>query len=82
MGNYRFISEEQKRLVLAMSLRGVKVKDIVSTTGICKRSVCRVRSTWKATGEVVRHSLDNGRPRILSSLEVLVGVKQCDFKMF
>jgi transposase len=74
MGNYRFISEEQKRLVLTMSLRGMKVKDIVNMTGICKRSVCRVRSTWKATGEVVRPSLDYGRPRILSSLEISVSV--------
>ena len=29
-GNYRFISAEQKRLVLTMSLRGMMVRDIVS----------------------------------------------------
>jgi hypothetical protein len=79
MGNYRFISEEQKQLVLTMSLRGALIKNIVSTTGICKRSVCRVLSTWRATGEVVRRrSLDNGRHRILSSLEVSVSGKIYD----
>ena len=31
-GNYRFISAEQKRLVLTMSLRGMMVRDIVSAT--------------------------------------------------
>ncbi|KIJ92814.1 hypothetical protein K443DRAFT_67220, partial [Laccaria amethystina LaAM-08-1] len=68
-GNYRFISAEQKWLVLMMSLRGMMVRDIVSATRICKGTVCRVRSTWKDTGGVVRRSLENGRPRSLSSLE-------------
>ena len=31
-GNYRFISAEQKQLVLTMSLRGMMVRDIVSAT--------------------------------------------------
>jgi len=71
-GNYCFISAEEKRLVLTMSLRGMMVKEIVSATGICKRTVCRIRSTWRDTGDVVRRSLENGRPWSLSSLEVSV----------
>ncbi|KIJ91793.1 hypothetical protein K443DRAFT_75422, partial [Laccaria amethystina LaAM-08-1] len=70
-GNYPFISAEQKWLVLTMSLHGMLIRDIVSVTGICKRTMRRVRSTWKDTGDVVRRSLENGRQRSLSSLEVL-----------
>ncbi|PPQ97475.1 hypothetical protein CVT26_002823 [Gymnopilus dilepis] len=70
MGNYRYIPEEQKKLIITMSLRGMKVKDIVSATGICKTTVCGVRRMWKATGEVVAKPLDNGRPRVLTALEV------------
>ena len=33
-GNYRYISEQEKKLVLTMSLRGMKVKDIELATGI------------------------------------------------
>ena len=76
MGNYQFISEEQKQLVLTMSLQGVLIKNIVSTIGICKWTVCRVLSTWRATGKVVRHSLDDGRHRILSTLEISVSGKR------
>ena len=72
MGNYRYIPEEQKKLIITMSLRGMKVKDIVSATGICKTTVCGVRRMWKATGEVVAKPLDNGRPRVLTALEVSV----------
>ncbi|KAF8954675.1 Homeodomain-like protein [Flammula alnicola] len=68
--SYRYIPEEQKQLVLTMSLRGMRVKDIVKATGICRRTVARIKGTWKSTGEVVRKSLENGRPRVLSSLEV------------
>jgi hypothetical protein len=35
-GNYHHISEEQKRLVLTMSLRGMTVKAIKDATGICE----------------------------------------------
>ncbi|PPQ97047.1 hypothetical protein CVT26_001270 [Gymnopilus dilepis] len=70
MGNYRYIPEPQKELVLTMSLRGMKVKDIVDATGMCKRTVCRVRSTWKATGKVVRKPLHTGRPRKLTALHI------------
>ena len=71
-GNYRYISEEQKRLVLTMSLRGMTAKAIKDATGICERSTYRVRSTWNSSGQVVRHSLNHGRPRALTALEVLV----------
>ena len=29
-GNYRYISEQEKKLVITMSLRGMKVKDIAN----------------------------------------------------
>ena len=53
-GNYRYISEQEKKLVITMSLRGMKVKDIELATGIACRTIKRWRSLWKSTGKVVR----------------------------
>jgi len=69
---YHYIPEEQKWLVLTMSLRGMKVNDIKEATGMGQRTIARIRSNWKSTGGVVRKSLENGWPRELSSLEVTV----------
>jgi transposase len=74
-GNYRYISEERKKLVLTMSLRGMKTRDIEHATGIKCRTIRRFISMWKSTGEVVKHPLETGRPRVLTSLEVLVSHK-------
>jgi hypothetical protein len=71
-GNFRYIPEEKKKLLLTMSLRGMKTKEIEDATGICSRTIRQVTNLWKLTGEVVRHPLERGRPRILTSIEVLV----------
>ena len=73
-GNYQYISEQEKKLVITMSLCGMKVKDIELATGIACHTIKRWRSLWKSTGKVVRHPLERGRPRVLTSLEVLVSV--------
>jgi transposase len=69
---YHYIHEAQKQLVLTMSLRGMKVKDIMEATGMSRMTIFRIKSNWENTGRVVRKSLDNGRPRALSTLEVSV----------
>ncbi|KAF8803807.1 hypothetical protein BYT27DRAFT_7108568 [Phlegmacium glaucopus] len=70
MGAYRYIPEEQKQLVLTMCLRGMKVNDIVEATGMGRTTILRIKRNWRSTGRVVRKSLEHGRPRVLSSLEV------------
>jgi uncharacterized protein YerC len=72
MGTYRYIPEEQKQLILTMCLRGMKVKDIVEATGMSRTTIFRVKRNWGFIGRVVRKSLEHGRPRVLSSLEVSV----------
>ena len=71
-GNFRYIPEEQKKLVLTMSLRGMKNREIEAATGIKTRTIRRLISLWKSTGQVVKHPLETGRPRELTSLEVSV----------
>ena len=71
-GNFRFIPEEQKKLVLTMSLRGMANKDIASAMGIADRTIRRLLRQWNQTGEVVKHPIQTGRPRVMSSLEVSV----------
>ncbi len=78
-GNFRFIPEEQKKLVLMMSLRGMANKDIASATGIADRTIRRLLRQWNQTGEVVKHPIQTGRPRIMSSLEV--SVSSCHFRL-
>lgn len=71
-GHYRFISEEQKRLVITMLDRGQTPANIENATGISVRTVQRVRRLWLSTGRVAKHPLEKGRGRILTSLEVSV----------
>ena len=53
MGNYRFIPEEQKKLVITMLDRGQTPADIENATGISARTVQRVRRLWLSTGRVI-----------------------------
>ena len=71
---YHYIPEAKKQLVLRMSLRGMTVKKIMNATGIGQMTIFRIKSNWKHTERVICISLENGRPRILSSLEVSVCV--------
>jgi hypothetical protein len=71
-GNFRYIPEEQKKLVLTMSLRGMNNKEIEIATGIKTRTIRRLISLWKSTGQVVKCPAERGRPQGLTSLEVAV----------
>ena len=72
VGNYRFISEEQKRLVITMLDRGQTPTSIENATGISACTVRRVRWLWLSTGRVIKSPLEKGRQRILTLLEVSV----------
>jgi transposase len=72
MGNYRYIPDAQKQLILTMSLRGTATKEIATATGVSPRTISRILRLWKTTGQTAKHSLDKGRPRALTSLEVSV----------
>jgi len=72
MSNYRFIPEDQKKLVITMLDRGQTPADVELATGISVRTVQRVRRLWLSTGWVIQHPLEAGRPRLLTSLEVSV----------
>jgi uncharacterized protein YjcR len=50
MANFRYIPEEQKKLVLTMSLRGMKVKNIGLATGIKPCTIRKWLRLWEATG--------------------------------
>ena len=52
-GSYRHHISEEKKLVIPMSLRGMKTKDIELATGIKHHAIQRCISLWKSTGEVV-----------------------------
>ena len=69
---YHYIPEAQKQLVLTMFLRGMTTEDIMDATGMGKTTIFRIKRNWKRTGRVVQKSLEHGRPRVLSSLEVSV----------
>ena len=78
MANFRYISEEQKKLVVIMSIRGMSCKEIEKATGIGVRAIQCVKKLWRSSGKVVNKALDIGRPHILTSLEVSV----CGFPIF
>jgi hypothetical protein len=66
-GNFHYIPEEQKKLILTMSLRGMSNHGIEIATGIKTRTIRRLIKLWKLTGQVVKHPLEGGRPRALTS---------------
>lgn len=72
MGNYRFIPEAQKKLIITMLDRGQTPADVEHATGISVRTVQRVWRLWLSTGRVIQRPLEAGRQRILTSLEVSV----------
>jgi hypothetical protein len=69
---YRHISDELKEMALSMSLQGLSDPDIRDFTGISERSMKRVRSTFRDTGQVSRVPLATGRCRMLTPMEAKV----------
>ena len=50
----------------------LKNSEIAEVTEISERTIRRTLATWRQTGQVTRKPLQDGRPRILTSLEVSV----------
>lgn len=69
VGNRRHISPSVKKLLLNMS-RIMKTKDIAESTGYSRQTVWRVRHLWETSGDVANRSIEWGRPRVLSPLDV------------
>ncbi|KAF9475006.1 hypothetical protein BDN70DRAFT_884224, partial [Pholiota conissans] len=65
-GNYFCIPEQQKQLVVRISLGGI------IATGISARAVRQHMSQWKSTGHTVKHSIAIGRPHVLTLLDFAV----------
>ena len=65
----RYISDELKQMALSMSLQGVPDSDVHKYTGISVRSIKRLRSTHRRTGEVSNKPIAPGRPRDLTSMQ-------------
>jgi hypothetical protein len=70
-GNRRHISRSVKKLLVRMS-HTLRPEAVENATGISQRTVYRVRSLQRTTGDVVRHSILQGRPRVLSAVDVEV----------
>ena len=62
VGNFRYIPKEQKKLILTMSLHGMRMKEIENAMGIKSCTIRWLTSLWKSTGKVVKHPLERGRP--------------------
>ena len=56
-------------MALSMSLQGLRDSEIQEYTGISVRSLKRLRSTYRQSGEVARERVVNGRPRCLTSMQ-------------
>ena len=69
----RHISTELKKSALSMSLEGMSDAEIREITGISERSLKRLRSVYRKTGDVVLPPpIDAGRPRVLTAIHVKV----------
>ncbi len=68
----RHISDDLKEMALAMSLQGLPDSEVRELTGISERSLKRLRRTYRDKGKVSNGPSNEGRPRILSAMEVKV----------
>ena len=68
----RHISDDIKETALAMSLQGISDFEVRQLTGVSERSLKRLRSTHRRTGNVSEPYVSPGRQRALSTMEVKV----------
>jgi transposase len=72
-GNRRHTPPEHKQLMVVMASYKTS-KEIAEITNTSERTVQRVINKWRTTGQYVHIPLELGRPRILTALDVSVGV--------
>src|SRR6267154_5003626 len=68
-GNCHFIHPKKKRLINIMSAY-LKNSKVAKVAEISEHTVQRTLATWRQTGQVTQWPLQEGRPRILTSLDV------------
>ncbi|KAJ6560057.1 Homeodomain-like protein, partial [Mycena capillaripes] len=66
----RYIHPAQKRHVITMAEKGMKNDEIAAAINIGESTVRRIKRLWYTTGYVVAHPKKNGRPPILSTLDL------------
>ncbi|EUC57295.1 DDE family endonuclease [Rhizoctonia solani AG-3 Rhs1AP] len=69
VGNRRFIPRNIKKLLLRMS-RVLSREELEYASGVNRRTIRRINYLQRTTGDVVRYTILNGRPRVLSALDV------------
>lgn len=70
----RAISKAEKEITLRMSLQsGLNDTQIAEYTGIRPRTMRGLRKRFRETGEIVKKPVVSGRPRLLNSLDAMVG---------
>src|SRR6266404_996667 len=69
---HRHISNDLKETALSMSLQGLPDSEIRELTRISEHSLKRLRKTYRETGKTSCGPFTEGRPCILSSMEVKV----------
>ncbi len=68
----RRISDDLKEVALSLSLHGLPDLEVCEYTGLSEPSLKRLRKIYRELGKV-SHSLPNeGRPRMLTAMEVKV----------
>jgi transposase len=71
--NYCYIPPEQKRHVIKLAAKGWKPQQIADALDMGVSTVKRVQRLWNTTAFVVVQPATNGRPALLSSLDLEVG---------
>ena len=73
----RHISEAEIEIALQMSLQsGPNDMQVAEYTGIRPRTMRGLCKRFRETGEIVKKSAVHGRPRLLNSLDAMVGAPQ------
>ena len=64
---HRHISKAEKEIALRMSLQsGLNDMQIAEYTGICPRTMRGLRKRFRETGEIMKKSVVDGRPKLRS----------------
>lgn len=70
-GNRRHIPQAAKEQIVTMSAH-MRPSQISRATGISTRTIRRTMELWWKTGAVQKNSIQQGRPRKLTALDIAV----------
>ncbi|KAK6983870.1 hypothetical protein R3P38DRAFT_3185056 [Favolaschia claudopus] len=69
---FRYIPPAHKRLMIPLAANGMSNKEIAAAINVGESTVRKVKRLWHTTGYVVARPETNGRPSILTSLDLEV----------